>query len=239
MIAKTLTVVMAASLSLALAPTSAEAGHRRSGANFDLNFIVGGYAFPYGRHARFYGPGVVINPFVFPDGRVRLNFLRHGTLFATDYIGYIDYGRHGRVRGFYTFDGGYYDNSGRYFRRDRYRHDRYRHDGYRRYGYNDTYRRGYQYGQGWYDRDGRYHQRYDDRYDDRNDRRDRRRDDRNDRRDDRNDRRDDRYQDRDFRNEPYKDGAVPLGGIQSDEFPGRSGNRGVSGSTDLDDRLDG
>ncbi|MEM6912354.1 MAG: hypothetical protein AAF511_00095 [Pseudomonadota bacterium] len=229
MIAKTLGVALTTSLTLALSPTPAEAGHLRSGAHYaDLNVVVGGYAFPYGRHARFYGPGVVINPFVFPDGRVRLNYLRHGALFATDYIGYIDYGRRGQVRGFYTYDGGYYDNSGRYYRRDN-------HQSYRRYGYNDTYRRGYHYGQGWYDRDGRYHQRYDDQYD----RRDRRRDNLDDRHNDRIDQRDDRYNDRDFRKEPYKNGAVPLGGIQSEQFPGQPVDGLAPGATELDDQLDG
>ncbi|MEM6748475.1 MAG: hypothetical protein AAF608_13750 [Pseudomonadota bacterium] len=246
MIAKSLAVALATCVTLALTPTPAEAGHRRSGLNADLNFFVGGHAFPYGRHARFYGPGVVVNPFIFPDGRVSLNYLYGGSLFATDYIGLIDYGRGGRVRGFYTYDGGYYDNRGRFYRDF--------HRNYRRYGFDNSYRRGYHYGNGYYGRDGRYYRRYDDNYFGRDDRRDRRwdgrddrRDDRDDRRNDRDDRRDDRYDDdRDFRNEPYRGGGVPPGGIQSHEFPGPSDYQRIPSiyesaprSGDLDDQLDG
>ncbi|MEO1657523.1 MAG: hypothetical protein AAFR65_07360 [Pseudomonadota bacterium] len=243
MIARSLAVALATCVTLALAPAPAEAGNRRSGYDTDFNFVVGGHAFPYRRHARFFGPGVVVSPFVFPDGRVSLSYLRHGNIFATDYIGFIDYGRHGRVRGFYTYDGGYYDNSGRYFREYYPRDSR-----FRRYSYNDSYRRGYHYGNGHYARDGRYYRRYDDNYFGRDDRRDRRRDERDDRRDDRNDRRDDRYDydDRDFRNEPYSGSGVPPGGIRSEEFPGNSGYRvppsgdqRIPYTDDLDGRLDG
>ena len=231
MVARFLTAAVATVVALALTPTPAEAGHRRSGFNADVNFFVGGYPFPYRRHARFYGPGVIVNPFLFPDGRIGLNYLRHGSIFATDYVGYVDYGPYGSVRGFYTSTGGYYDNRGRYYRR--YGHN------YRRYGYRNSYRRGYHLGNGIYDLNGRYYRRYDDRYfgyDGRNDRQDEF---------------DDQYSDRDFRNEPYRGGGIPPGGIQSEQFPGAPGAvpseqfqaptepaRG-NASSDLDDRLDG
>lgn len=222
MIAKSFAAALATSVTLAFTALPAEANHRRSGANVDFNVVIGGYAFPYGRFVRPYGPGVVINPFIHPDGRIHLNYLRRGHLFATDYIGFVDYGRHGRVRGFYTFDGGYYDNRGRY-------HPNYGHS-YRRYSYENSYRRGYHYCNGDYDRNGRHYRRYDDDYFGRPDDWDRRHhggDDCNDQRDE-----------RDFRNEPYRNG-VPPGGIRSQEYPGGTNSQRIPYSDDIDDRLDG
>ncbi|MEM9810407.1 MAG: hypothetical protein AAF788_04200 [Pseudomonadota bacterium] len=171
---------------------------------FDADDVFAGYGFPYQRYGRRFGPGVVVNPFFYPDGGVGFTYLRDGYAIGVDYIGVFDYGRNGGRVGFFS-DRGYYHDDGRFCQYGSHGHDRpeFR---YRAPGFAAPFWPGagqYSDRHDHYDRDGRYRGRYDDR--DRYDR---------DRNRDRYDRRDNRYP------RHHSEGGVPPGGLQSKEFPG-------------------